>query len=200
MNPARKDWLSVCNDQKVPLDDFKAMFCDRCMQPECTRSKVGQSSFEQRVARWYDDYYANVPRLDPSDPRYGKIAAQGFIAIDAGPTPEIRSSWLDPRDLTEKGPSSVSTPPVTASAPPVPVEVEPRIIAPSALIRPVMTAPVNTPNRGPRMLGGAPPPKAAPAPDPWGAPNPSPAQPADSKDTVVTAGATVKLGGSGSGV
>jgi len=197
MGSPRKDLLSICNDQKVALDDFKSMFCDRCLQPECTRSKAGQSKFEKRIATWYDDLFAKIPMMDPSDPRFSAISAQKFITVSSGPVAEVNSAWLDPRDLTEKGPPSVSTPPVTSSAPPV------RVVAPEPKAeparKPLLAMPQNTPNKGPQMIGGAAPP-AQVTKDPWAAPNPSPPQSGDSTDSIITPGATVKLGGSGSGV
>jgi len=183
----RKDFLPICNDQRTPLELFKQMFCDRCMQPECTRSKVGLSKFEKRVSRWYDDYFADVPKLDSSDPRYSLITAQKFITLDTGPIPEIQtSSWVDPRDLAEaKPPVALPTPPAA------PVEAAPKI--PQTTF-PRINRPLNTPNQGPRMLGGAPAPTAVPAPatDPWG----TTTTPAESSgtETVVTPGTTIKFG------
>src|ERR1051325_467081 len=98
----RRDFLSVCNDQGVPLPDFQAWFCVRCVQPECSRSRAG-GLFETRVATWEDRLFKNPPRMPKDDPLYSTIAARRFIDIDPTRIPEVngRLDWVDPRGLEE---------------------------------------------------------------------------------------------------
>lgn len=192
---SRSDLLPICNDQKVALDDFKAAFCDRCQQPECTRSRTGGSRFERRVANWHHDLFIAPARMDSQDPRYATLAGKKFLTIDTGPTPEVRmsSSWLDPRDLTEGGPPS-GFKPVTQPDPvfmtPLPREIDERP-APRQQI-PGRLTPMNTPVSGPRMLANAPP--QGPKKDAWEGPTPT----NTSTEAVVAPGAKVRTKGSGS--
>jgi hypothetical protein len=112
----RSDQLSICNDQRVALDDFKAAFCDRCFQTECTRSQSAGDRFEQRVTDWHKKLFVSPPRMDPQDPRFSMLAAKKFLMIDTGPIPEVgrSSAWLDPRDLNEGSPTRAPAP-VSAS-------------------------------------------------------------------------------------
>ena len=125
------------------------------------------------------------------------ISGQKFITLDTGPIAEVRSSsWLDPRDMTEAGPSAVSTPPVTSSAPvPRPVEAAAPVQSKPLSPAPMKLRPMNTPNQGARMIGGGPVPPPTPPKDPWAAPVPSPATKAEPNQVIVEPGAKIKLGG-----
>src|SRR5574337_931171 len=123
MAPARRDLLPECiPNQQVPLEAFASDFCSRCLNEECTRSIAGKSRFEARVASWEERLFLNPPVMAPEDPRYSKLAAQKFITIDVGRTPEIRTSasaWVDPNELSEPEPvpHPVAAPPATKIVP-----------------------------------------------------------------------------------
>lgn len=195
MTATRSDFLSVCNDQGVPLDDFKRAFCDRCMQPECTRSQVGGSKFEQRIQDWNRKLFLEPPLLDAHDPRHASITSKRFLMIDTGPIPEIRTSsggsWVDPRDLSDANPGatprSISAPLAPPPAPPQQDQAAPT----QATVARVATT--NTPLRAPQMLPGAP--VASPKAD-WVGSETSSA----SGDKVMQPGSKIRLGGRGSGV
>jgi hypothetical protein len=196
MPSARKDLLSICNDQGTPLDQFKMMFCDRCMQEECTRSRIGESRFEQRVQNWQQNLFVAPPRMDPTDPRFSRIAAQKFLTIDSGPISEVRTNqWVDPRDLAESS-APMITPP-RAPAPVTPkLEVSQPKPAPAVATQTVPATrlpltPMNTPAQRGVMIGDAP---ATKAKDPW-----APPAPANPDEVVLTPGAKVTVGGKGSG-
>lgn len=188
-----RDLLKECNDKQAPLDEFQQGFCSRCVNPECGRSLYGQSRFDLRVNTWQDRLFDNVPRMDSTDPRYAEFAGKKFLTVDTGRTPEIRSSWVDPRDL-----SAESTVPAGVSLPhPEPVISE--VPEPATVAAPVQ--PPRNPARVPThlLLSNTPAPQgvmigrptpAAPARDPWAAPEPP-------KDPVVAVGSRVKMGGSG---
>jgi hypothetical protein len=189
----RSDQMGICNDQQVPVADFQLMFCDRCRQVECTRSRVGDSKFERRVANWERDLFGAPPRMDPQDPRFQLFSAKKFLTIDMGPMPEVRTSsaWVDPRSLNEGASSGIK--PVTRPDPEF-MKPQPRAIEQNPAPRqqiPGRVAALNTPTNGPRMLNNAPPP--APKPDPWAGPK----APQGSGETVVSPGAKVRTGGSG---
>lgn len=188
----RSDQMGVCNDQRVPVPDFESLFCNRCLQVECTRSRVGGSKFDKRVANWFQDLFAAPPRMDPQDPRFMLLSAKKFLTIDTGPMPEVRTSsaWVDPRNLNEGAISPSAPKPVTS---PDPEFMKPRAIEHNPAPRqqvPGRTGPLNTPATGPRMLSNAPPP--APKADPWAATTPK-----ISTETIVAPGAKVRTGGSG---
>lgn len=196
----RVDSLSVCNDQGVPLADFQATFCARCVQPECTRSQFGLSKFDQRVQTWHERLIAAPPKMDPSDPRYLSFASKPFQAIDLGPVSEVGGGWIDPLESNLKAtpPPVVQVPeppPLVVPVAPLPEQVETTANPPI----PPLDAPnllgLNTPNRSGLMLPGAPqsPPKQAPK-DPWAGPAPAPASPSSGGGVVVKRGATVRFG------
>jgi hypothetical protein len=133
-----QDYLKECNDQGVPPDDFALQFCRRCRQPECSRSQVGESRFEQRVSTWEDRLFLQVPTMSPEDPRYPRISAQKFIrGPSRGRTPEVRGSWVTPKELEKSEPKTIITPQG------------------------------NTPYTPGQMIKGAPPTTPKPVKDPW---------------------------------
>jgi len=204
----KRDELSVCNDQGVPLEDFKRAFCDRCLNQQCSRSVAGQSRFEQRTATWYQRLFENPDRLDERDPRYAQIQAQKFIEVPTGLVPEVggaQSAWLDPRDLDAPvSPPQVAIPqppPVPISPEPEPAAPEPQPDVPPPVPEPQplrQTALMNTPGPRPQMIGDGQ--KDQPKPDkpvfvdPW-----EPPKPKTEVDgvKVVQPGARFRFGGSG---
>jgi hypothetical protein len=202
----KRDWLGECNDQHVPLDDFQRTFCDRCLQVECTRSQHGKSQFEARVATWEERLFDQVPRMDPSDPRYQVLSAKKFITLDMGPVPEVRG-WIDPLNLKE--PPEVPPPPepriyevpettrIRAQTivdldeqGPVRAQEEPPALEP--LRAAPQTSVLNTPAVRGQMVGKKAGQAVAPASDPW-----EPAKSTTDGLKVVPKGAKIRLGGSG---
>lgn len=214
--PDRRDYLGECNDQNTPLQDFKMMFCDRCVQRECSRSKFGTSTFDKRVASWQERYFSELSKMKESDPRFLPLANANFkMYVPAVPSPSSsnsRSAWLDPRDIPDAAPES----PTTFASEPPPQTPSPVLSSPAQEVAPApppleksRTSGTSPPQVGVRnlphslllmntqaastTLPGAP--KALPR-DPWAAPalaegdNP-PAAP------VVQKGARIKFGGSG---
>ena len=100
----RRDLFGECNADGHPIDVFTRECCANCFQKECTRSLYGKTKFDQRALGWFDRYFSDKDQMGRDDPRFGTIAAKQFLMLDpgrTGRTPEI-SSWVDPRDLTEK--------------------------------------------------------------------------------------------------
>jgi hypothetical protein len=202
----RRDLLSECIQPGTPVDVLTSEWCARCANPECVRSFVGQLKFDRRVQDWEEKLFKNPPRMAPDDPRFKLIVAQKFVTIDTTRTPEIRSDWVDPRDLKEPEPAPipvVTETPVVQAAPPV--EAPPA--APSAVEKPPMTTPpkvttsprsasaaqslvgANAPDQSGKVLRGAPG-ASTNKNDPWAVPEPP-------SDEVVQPGATIRMGRSG---
>ena len=79
--PERRDNLGECNQLKVPIEDFKTFWCNRCLQPGCTRSLYGTTKFEQRVTTWLDRLFLKVPRMETGDPRFRDISSKEFRPV-----------------------------------------------------------------------------------------------------------------------
>jgi hypothetical protein len=213
----RLDFLKECNDQQVPLEDFRLQFCARCVQPECTRSTHGTSKFDQRVTTWEQRLFTEVPRMESSDPRFEGIQGKMFKMFSL-PVQQAgaKSDWMDPRDLVEPTPQPHVDPPAepeeeepipptepefpevpeSPSAPPpvAAVSTQPPVKATTSKLSPAILR-MNTPSQSGRMLAGNP----APTPkDPWAGPAaPANAKPNEGGVVIVKRGATVRLGGNG---
>jgi hypothetical protein len=208
MTATRSDLLNECIPQGLPYDAFKEAWCARCVNPECVRSQTGHSKFENRIADWEEKLFKNPPVMALDDPLYVAIVGKKFITIDPGRTPEIRSPWIDPKDLKEPEPdpepqADVHVPePQAVPVPQVPDEavvLEPVVEArepspPKPKPSPRSTLSLlgqNAPDQSGRVLlgpSGAPTTKA----DPWAPPDPP-----DPADVVVQPGARIKMGRSG---
>lgn len=189
----KQDYLGECNNLKVPLEEFAAQFCFRCLQPECTRSQAGKSRLEARIDNWQDKLFKNPPRMQANDPRYSNIQGKRFLDIVPSSSYEIRggSPWVDPRDIGVV--AAPTPPPVQVLAQPEPeattplppsVETVEKSESPAPLLR-------NTPFKQGQMLKGAPSPVSIPVHDPWAAPKVSQTEGV----RVVKSGAKIKLGG-----
>jgi hypothetical protein len=203
----RRDLLAECMQPGTPIDVMAREWCARCLNPECSRSAMGQSKFETRVQDWEEKLFKDPPKLAPDDPRFAQIIAHKFITIDVGRTPEIRSDWLDPRDLKEPEPPTVHSAQSLIVVPPLasPPPVE-RPSAPSTPVARTVSPPsdkdsprsgatlalvgANAPDQGGRILRGSPTgPNNKVDADPW-----APPEPPDPSDQIVQPGATIKMG------
>lgn len=204
--PVRRDFLKECHSQLVtqakqhlPLEDFGAAYCDRCFQPECSRSTHGKTRFDQRVSTWEERLFLRVPRMDQSDPRFEEIASKEFHPVQES---LVVHGWGDQEEMAPKR-DILPEPPqeVTVEVP----DVEPVVQAPyfqptstpSSISRETLL--LNTNVDSEQYLPGAPRPATqSDTPkkriDSWGAP-----EQGTPSEVVVTAGATVRFG-SGSGV
>jgi len=218
MTVEKHDLLSECNDQGVPLEDFRLQFCDHCLNRDCARSQAGKSKFEQRTVAWEDRLFNEVPQLDPEDPRVEAIQAKRFLEASPKGPHEAQSSWDDPRDLTESSepsePPEVTEPPEVAAFSQIAAshirqnledEQLARLTDPveqAPLPEPVETTPEvpaqvlgNTPKQPGQMIGGKKIDKRATSPvlDPWEPKKTS----TDDDAEVIQPGARVRMGGSG---
>jgi hypothetical protein len=194
----RRDLLGECNVDGHPIEPFTTECCANCFNTECTRSLSGKLKFDHRTATWFERFFGDKDRMDPTDPRFPKISGQKFLIIDPGllgRPPEVGSSsaWLDPRDLERPpnpAPPSVQPVPSVPTVAPEPVQAA---VRPRQVPRRLLLA--NAPAQKGQMIPA--PPSANTAPihpkDPWAGPVP------DAKDdeAVVSPGARVKMGGGG---
>lgn len=155
------DYYSECNPQNAP--DFGEAVCARCIQPECSRSLIGKSSFTKRVSNWEERLFTNPARLPETDPRYAEIASQKFVSI-----PVATGQWVSLNETAVEQP---------VEAAPSPSEA----VSPSKGTQPSY----NTPNKSKQMVGGATPP---PVLDPW-----QPKQPLKPGEVLVQKGAKIRL-------
>jgi hypothetical protein len=105
-----RDYLRDCNTLGVTEEEFRTIWCIRCIQQECSRSHQGKSRFEARTATWAERLFTNVPRMRESDPRYPRLAAQEFVPVESwkGTSVQVPASW-DP-------PAEAARPPAPAPA------------------------------------------------------------------------------------
>lgn len=190
----RKDYLGECNEFRLPLAEFQETFCQRCSQPECTRSLYGTSLFDRRVSTWHERLFSAVPRMDSSDPRFSEIATKKFILVDPSPPYEV-ASWVEP---SQEGVKVEVTGPGTSKEPSEEVQEDqvPQVHPTQEPPRVLGLGGLNTPNHGGKFIGGGPPAAPPPPPpprDPWAAPTAP-------KGEVVKKGAIIRLGGDRGGV
>ncbi|SRR5574343_278260 len=126
------DFITECNEFKVPEQDFVRAWCARCRREDCPRSSHGKSLFEERTRTWQERLFTKIPKLPESDPRYADIASKTFVD-GAGTSSAQVHGWDAPAPET----------PIEASQPtPAPVTVGQY---------------TRTPNQSGRTLGTAPP-------------------------------------------
>lgn len=149
----KRDFLSECNDQGVALQDFDLAFCQRCHQPECSRSQFGKSLFEQRVSTWEERLFTNPSKLSDTDPRLIQIRAKSFVDVPVSKSITVAGGWLDPNDLAPQG----------GPEPPARQALVTTEVPSKEGVSPVL----NSPKPPPVMLGGASAPVTPPPKDAW---------------------------------
>lgn len=202
--PQRRDYLKECHSQvsnqvkePLPMTEFGAAYCVRCLQPECSRSTHGVTKFDQRVATWKERLFSEVPRMDQGDPRFESISSKDFQPVqeslvvmgwgESDPEPESR------KDLIPETPQEV----LVSEVPEVMTSYFQPDRTPSSISRDTLL--LNTSVESEQYLPGAPRPSGPSDStkkriDSWGAPEQS-----TPSEVVVTAGAKIQFG-SGSGV
>ena len=219
--PDRRDNIAECNNLKVPVEDFKSFWCNRCLQPDCTRSLYGTTKFEQRVTTWLDRLFLKVPRMETGDPRFRDISSKEFRPVlDSW---EVSSEIPTEPEQSDQPVSFLAVPPEEIDIQEVngpegtEAQSENGVLAQPKEVDPPRVIPVrsnldalalmNTANRdGLYLPGGSAPPtestngsgltdkpsvKGVSSKDPWAAP-----EQRHPSEVVVEAGATIRLGGS----
>lgn len=194
--PNQLDCMGECNEHRIPLQEFEQTFCIRCIQPECARSLYGKQRFDKRVATWHERLFSQVPQMDVQDPRFQLIHQQGFLDIDVGPTPEVRSNpdWSTPnQEPVPQATSTLAETPTEEEGVSSPVVEEAKEVSKVPLTLPKHLLTMNTPNKEGYRLNQPDTKGPEPKADCWEAPTSETV----SKTTVVRPGAKVRLGGSG---
>jgi hypothetical protein len=125
------DFITECNEYKVPEQDFVGAWCSRCRREDCVRSSQGTSRFDVRTKTWQERLFTKVPKLPETDPRFPGIAAKMFQETDK--TVQAHGWDAPPPPMPE--PSQVESPP------PAPVSVGQYTRAPNQSGRVLGTAP-----------------------------------------------------------
>lgn len=159
----KPDYLKECMSEvgNVPLDQFNQIYCLRCGNQECARSKVS-NSFESRVKTWEDRLFRNPPRAADDDPRFDNIRAKNFRPIGQQSLEIHDTQQIPITPLKEENPKPAPEPP-----PPLP---KPEAVAPKPAVQPkpapappAPASPPTPPNIGNTafnqgaMIGGSPP-------------------------------------------
>lgn len=93
----KPDLLSECNDQNVPLRDFKEMFCKRCRNQNCVNAGWASASFDERVRTQVDRLLVNPLQARPEDTRFDPIRAMHFVEVAAAISLARRADpWAGP--------------------------------------------------------------------------------------------------------
>ena len=71
------DFLSECNDQRVPPRDFMDVFCKRCRNQECSSAGWADDLFSYRVSTQVERVL-HAPQADSRLPKYAQIVAADF--------------------------------------------------------------------------------------------------------------------------
>lgn len=195
MAQEKRDNLGLCNEVKIPFQDFVAGWCSRCFQADCTRSLHGKSRFEHRIENWEKQLFTEVSRLDPTDSRFAEIAAKRFLPV-APAQANVPSAWLDPRDMEPPKEYSIPSPVAPtvptyahlASASQPSAEDKPPQ-APSPLPEPPSEPMIrNTAVKPRQMIGEAVQNPPRPVLDPW-----QPKQPLKPGEVLIPPGGRIKL-------
>jgi len=188
----RTDQYGECNMDNIPVDEFTAECCMRCVSPRCTRSFFGKSKFEIRTGSWYERLFSEVPKMDPDDPNYEKIAAQKFMPAEEPVA--VNSDWTEPKDLPAPVPEPKIETKIESKSEPLPEETPPKILDPPPPPPPQEKGQLsrdlaysNTPTKQGQMISGA---KSKPQKDAWDAP----AAPIDTNARVIKPGEKIKIG------
>ena len=162
----RLDLYAECNVGGAPVDEWKELFCNHCINPECSRSLFGQSKFDLRVNTWKERLFTDVPTMEQDDPRFEGISAQKFMEMAAGGPLEV-SSWAEvPTESVQavKPVSGLKPPePLPEPEPPAPVKEEVAPPEPDPEPEPVRAAEPEPSWKDPEIKPPEPP---APAPQP----------------------------------
>jgi hypothetical protein len=151
----KSDYLKDCMSEvgNIPLDQFNLIFCRRCGNQECTRSRLN-NSFQTRVQTWEDRLFKSPPRADDDDPRFSNIRAKKFLPVGRQ-SYEIHTTQNIPiiplKEETSKPPAPIQPPAPTPVQPP-PVQPPPTQSQPKPQPKPpptpVAPPPVSPPNIG----------------------------------------------------
>lgn len=79
MTTRKLDLLHDCNDQRIPVKDFKATFCNRCRNNQCVNSGWATSTWEGRISTQVERLFN--PLQDTGDSKFDPIRAMHFKEV-----------------------------------------------------------------------------------------------------------------------
>lgn len=93
----KQNLLAGCNDQQVPINDFKQTFCVRCRNNTCVNAGWAKSTFEERISTQVERLLVNPQRARPEDTRFDPLRAMHFMEIPAAiAIARGKDPWLGP--------------------------------------------------------------------------------------------------------
>lgn len=125
--PKRDMWAECYageHQRNISPEDFKRVFCQRCRNPECSNSAVGQSRWVNRMETQVDLLLDNPLFADPDDPRFKALRELDFAsAVREAVALEVSSrkgDWTIPTDeeIDRVAQEMMSQGPVGFEAPP----------------------------------------------------------------------------------
>ncbi len=99
-----EDHFEGCFDPRLSPDEstFSSMFCARCMQPSCRRSRLNKSLWIDRISTQEERLLLKPKFADPRSPQFSEIARMNFRpALREAAVAEISSrktSWEAPSE------------------------------------------------------------------------------------------------------
>ncbi len=79
------DYTSEClGTFEATESDLRQSHCFRCLRPECEKSSLNTSRFQDRIENWETRLFKSPPRMAPTDPRFLPIAGQRFELAAGG--------------------------------------------------------------------------------------------------------------------
>ena len=106
-----QDFLQVCMTDpalvqgQMPIDTFTKVCCLRCIQVDCSRSRMNESSMRIRSLNWKKDLFDEVPRASVNDSRFANMATKKFVPgreSISDPVYEIQSPVEEKEPLVEE--------------------------------------------------------------------------------------------------
>lgn len=79
MTTRKLDLLHDCNDQRIPVKDFTAIFCNRCRNNQCVNSGWATSTWEGRINTQVERLFN--PLQDTGDSKFDPIRAMHFKEV-----------------------------------------------------------------------------------------------------------------------
>jgi hypothetical protein len=76
-----RDFIAECNNFEVSPSDFEKVWCIRCKNTECRRTRSDAMTWTARVQTQTEALF-NPTRGDPRDPAYARLASQEFRCVN----------------------------------------------------------------------------------------------------------------------
>jgi len=75
------DFIKECNQYNLKVEPFERVWCVRCQNESCYRSKDNHSAWSSRMSSQINDVF-NPERADIHSPEYEQIHRQEFVCLN----------------------------------------------------------------------------------------------------------------------